>query len=394
MKLILFLLSLGIFSQVKTTPQETKSVPVEPKTTKEAKISTEETTPIETKTSSTEPKQSVENQPSSSPKTSSTFMGSSLIHMPSTEAIGKKNLDFRFNHRFNNAKNTLDDFFGFDGGANTQLSLDYGLSDKWSVGLARTSFFKTYELRTKYSLLSEKEGSPVSISLFAVVGQETSKQIIKYEPYINPPTTGIATIDSGIKQYANQYELTADDKRSFLGSILISKKIGIFSIQASPMFVHRNFIKNGLGNDRVGLDIGGRIKLTKRIDLTFEAIFLPKRDYVGDNYSYLDREGKFNTKTLTAEEINSQYNRQSDLAFIYTRNVLLDKKVQHYYTPFSIGLDIETGGHVFQLFVTNSRAIAHTQLLRGAEFDYGKKDWTVGFNIHRHFSFQDDEDLK
>ncbi len=384
MKLILFLFSLVIFSESKT---ETKSIPQDSKTTTETKISSEEKTPSETKTIP-------ETKSEYSPKTSSTFMGSSLIHMPSTEAIGKKNLDFRFNHRFNNAKNTLDDFFGFDGGANTQLSLDYGLSDKWSVGIARTSFFKTYELRTKYSLLSENNGSPVSVSLFVVVGQETSKQILKYEPYINPPTTGIPTLDSTIKQYANQYELTTDDKRSFLGSILVSKKIGIFSIQASPMFVHRNFVKNGLGNDRVGLDIGGRIKLTKRIDLTFEAIFLPKRDYVGDNYSYLDREGRFNSKTLTAEEINSQYNKQSDLAFVYTRNVLFDKKVQYYYTPFSIGLDIETGGHVFQLFVTNSRAIAHTQLLRGAEFDYGKKDWTVGFNIHRHFSFQDDDDLK
>jgi hypothetical protein len=57
-------------------------------------------------------------------------MGSSLIFMPSTEDIGKKNLVFRINHRFGNAKSGLRDFYGLDEGANTQLGLDYGLTDQ------------------------------------------------------------------------------------------------------------------------------------------------------------------------------------------------------------------------------------------------------------------------
>lgn len=73
----------------------------------------------------------------------STFLGSSLIHMPSTEEVGKNGLDFRFNHRFGNAKSTSYDFFGLDNGANTQLSLDYGLTDRITIGIARTSFQKT-----------------------------------------------------------------------------------------------------------------------------------------------------------------------------------------------------------------------------------------------------------
>jgi hypothetical protein len=326
-----------------------------------------------------------------SQKSNSTFMGSSLIHMPSTEDVGKKNLDFRFNHRFGNAKNTLDDFLGFDGGANTQLSLDYGLTDKLTVGIARTSAFKTYEARAKYRLFTQENNMPFTVSIFGVAGQETTEQYIKYDPYINLPTTSFPTIDSTIKQYANQYELTAADRRSYLGSILISRKFSDrISLQISPMFTHRNFVKKGLGNDRTGVDISGRIKITKRIDFTFAAIFSPKRDYVGDNYATADREGYYNTKNLTADEINNGLNRQFDLGTVYTRNVLLDKKVPYYYTPFSFGVDIETGGHVFQLFITNARALAHTQLLRGADFDYGKKDWTVGFNIHRYFSFADE----
>ena len=154
------------------------------------------------------------------------------------------------------------------------------------------------------------------------------------------------------------------------------------------MFVHRNFIKSQLGNDRTGIDIGGRIKITKRVDLTFEAIFTPKRDYQGASYYTEDRFTKYpGVNTLTGTEINQQYNNPQGLGYAAIRNIILDKPVNYYYVPMSLGVDIETGGHVFQLFVTNMRTIAHTQLLRGADFDYKKGDWTVGFNIHRYFSF-------
>lgn len=94
----------------------------------------------------------------------STFLGSSLIHMPSTEDVGKNGLDFRFNHRFGNAKSTSYDFFGLDNGANTQLSLDYGLTDRITIGIARTSFQKTYEARGKIRLLTQDSNFPVTIS--------------------------------------------------------------------------------------------------------------------------------------------------------------------------------------------------------------------------------------
>lgn len=331
----------------------------------------------------------------------STFMGSSLIHMPSTEDIGKDNLDFRFNHRFGNAKSTSEEFLGFDAGANTQLSLDYGITEKWSFGIARTSAYKTYEARTKYKLLNQDDSMPISLSFFGVFGQETTQQIIKYDPYINPPSVGnyvdlptpiISQTDGFIKQIGNEYELTQTDKRSYLASFLISRRFtDRISLQISPMYVHRNFVKSQLGNDRVGVDIGGRIKLFKRVDFTFEAIFSSKRDYKGNNYYAEDRYTLYpGMNTLSGDEINQLLGRTQDVGYVAARNLILDKPVSYYYVPFSFGLDIETGGHVFQLFVTNNRTIAHTQLLRGADFDFNKRDWTVGFNIHRYFSFASD----
>lgn len=105
----------------------------------------------------------------------SAFLGSSLIHMPSTEDVGKSGLDFRFNHRFGNAKSASYDFLGLDNGANTQLSLDYGLTDRITIGIARTSFQKTYEARGKIRLITQNSNFPITVSFFGVFWSRNGK---------------------------------------------------------------------------------------------------------------------------------------------------------------------------------------------------------------------------
>ncbi|RHX79718.1 DUF5777 family beta-barrel protein [Leptospira yasudae] len=320
----------------------------------------------------------------------SAFLGSSLIHMPSTEDVGKDGLDFRINHRFGNAKSTSYDFIGLDNGANTQLSLDYGLTDRITIGVARTSFQKTYEARGKVRLLTQDSNFPVTVSFFGVFGQETEEQERFYGPYLKV-STGLNTFDSEANKKLNTYELTYTDRQSTLASFLISKRFGdVFSLQLSPMFVHRNFVKDHISNDRTGLDVSFRIHLFKRLDFTFGTILTPKRDYIGDSYVTEDRKTKIGGVEYSASEINDLIARGRTIDAVIN-NILLSKPVEYMSVPLSFGVDFETGGHVFQLFVTNSRSIAHTQLLRGADYDYNKKEWTVGFNIHRYFSLESSE---
>lgn len=317
----------------------------------------------------------------------STFLGSSLIHMPSTEDVGKNGLDFRFNHRFGNAKSTSYDFFGLDNGANTQLSLDYGLTDRITIGIARTSFQKTYEARGKIRLLTQDSNFPVTISFFGVFGQETEEQSKFYGSYLKA-STGFPGFDSQLEKRLNTYELSYSDRQSSLASFLVSRRFGdVFSLQLSPMFVHRNFVKEHLSNDRTGLDVSFRIHVFKRLDFTFGTILTPKRDYIGDSYTAEDRKTKINGLEYSTSEANELIANGRTLDVIIN-NILLSKPVEYMSVPMSFGVDFETGGHVFQLFVTNSRSIAHTQLLRGADYDYDKKEWTLGFNIHRYFSLE------
>ncbi len=316
------------------------------------------------------------------------FKGPNLIHMPTVQPLQKDILNFVFNHRFGSAKSTLYDFLGLDKGANTQLSLDYGLTDKLSLGFSRVAAFKTYEARSKYFIVPQTNSFPVSIAIFGSVGVETEKQTANMGPYILPPSSGYPVVDEALKKKLNQYELSYTDRTSYLASVLISRRFGErFSLQASPMFVHRNFVKPGISNDRYGLSVGGKIQINKSFSFLFETLLSQKRDYIGENYASVDQAGYGSSTNLTATQINSSYYKNSDLAYVYLRNVYFDKPVPYYSIPLSAGLSYESGGHIYNVFVTNSRALAHTQLLRGADFDYKNREWTIGFNINRFFSF-------
>ena len=113
-----------------------------------------------------------------------------------------------------------------------------------------------------------------------------------------------------------------------------------FSFQISPTVVHRNLIKTREEKHNVwSIGAGGRLKLNKRI------------------------------------AINSEY--------IY---VLPDQLLSGYRNSFSIGVDIETGGHVFQLHFTNSTAMVEKGFIAETVGDWGDGGVHFGFNVSRVFT--------
>lgn len=115
-----------------------------------------------------------------------------------------------------------------------------------------------------------------------------------------------------------------------------------FSLQLVPTLVHRNLVDTRAEeNDVLALGIGSRLKLSKRTSLNLEYIYvLP--DQLGENY----------------------------------RNSL------------SLGFDIETGGHVFQLHFTNSTSMIEKGFVAETVGDWGNGDIHFGFNISRVFNIK------
>ena len=113
------------------------------------------------------------------------------------------------------------------------------------------------------------------------------------------------------------------------------------SLQLTPTLIHKNLTERiAEDNLQFVMAAGGRYKLTKRLSLNME----------------------YGLMTSRPEELN--YN-----------NLL------------SIGFDIETGGHVFQLHFTNSRTMLEHSFLTEATGDWSKGDIHFGFNISRVFDW-------
>lgn len=147
--------------------------------------------------------------------------------------------------------------------------------------------------------------------------------------------TGVATVDK---------EREFQDKLYYTAQVLIARKFGErLSLQLSPTYLYRT-MPDVTGDEKVVLavGIGGRFKLSKRVSLNGE-------------YFYTARE----KNTLTAP----------------------------YHDSMSFGVDIETGGHVFQLHFTNSLGMIEKQFIGETAGSWGKGDIHYGFNISRTFSF-------
>jgi hypothetical protein len=131
--------------------------------------------------------------------------------------------------------------------------------------------------------------------------------------------------------------------RSRLGyyyQTIIGRKFNsLFSLQLSPTLVHRNEVLANDDNDTYALGIGSRLKLSKRIAFVVD-------------YFYV-----FNG---------------------------LPKEQNH--NPLSVGIDIETGGHVFQLHFSNACGMNERAFITETAADWGKGEIKFGFNLSRVFT--------
>lgn len=114
------------------------------------------------------------------------------------------------------------------------------------------------------------------------------------------------------------------------------------SFQVMPTFLHRNLVTLASEpNSQLALGIGGRQKISKRISL------------------------------------NAEYYYQ-----------LTEYKLPGTTNSLSVGVDIETGGHVFQLHFTNSQGMSERTFISETTGEWSKGDIYFGFNISRVFTIR------
>jgi Membrane bound beta barrel domain (DUF5777) len=257
-----------------------------------------------------------------------TFKGTRLINLHTIETLTKGSLDFRISHRFGELNSGGENLWGLDGPATIRLGLDYSVTNKLVVGLGRTSYRQYFDGFVKYKLWQQQTGG----KKFSLVGIASVNVTGEKDPN---------KIVSGIDRYEN-----FSNRMAYMMQILVARKFSEkLSLQLAPTLVHYNLVDRANDkNDIFAIAASGRYKITRSLAITGEYIARPlKYTPVQDDY----------------------------------------------FDVLSIGLDIETGGHVFQLFFTNAFAINEVQLIPYTNSSWRDKGIRFGFNISRVFALGD-----
>jgi hypothetical protein len=280
-------------------------------------------------------------------KVSATFKFTRLINGHTNETIHKNELDFKVDHRFGDIAGSnggIRQFFGLDNSTDVRIAFEYGLSDRLNIGLARskgaTSVQQLYEGSIKYRLIEQTVDNhvPLAITLFG------SNTIAAVEANREDPSAATA--------YRN-----FSDRMNYVAQMIIARKFNAnFSFIISPTYVHRNFTVFRDQNDLFAIGAGGRAKLSKRMALVVD-YFVPLRNRADKNY-------------------------------------LQQVSGRKFYNPLGVGLEMETGGHVFHLNFTNATAIQEMQFIPETTSSWLKGQYRWGFSISRRFSFSKEQKQK
>src|SRR5450631_101101 len=94
-----------------------------------------------------------------------TFKALYIVNMKTIEAPAAGALNVEIQHRFGTINTGAYNLWGLDF-ATLRLGLDYGITDRLSVGIGRSSYLETFDGYLKYKLLRQSENTmPVSVSL-------------------------------------------------------------------------------------------------------------------------------------------------------------------------------------------------------------------------------------
>jgi hypothetical protein len=268
-----------------------------------------------------------------SPKPERNAFESSILLENQTDVVyQKKTLQFNIQHRFGAVNNGSSDLWGLFAASNIRLGLDYTLSDRLGIGfgLSKINVTNPYiDLNVKYKIL---------------------RQMSSGWPWVNLTYFGNMAIDT---QNGDNFD-KGSHRMSYFHEGIMSRRISYkFSVQASLQYSHFNAVDTLYENDMFGISIGARYKVSAQTSIILEW-----------TEPTLEHDHKYATGSW--------------------------KKDTGPYRNVSVGVEINTGAHSFQIFATTYRSI-----LPQYNLHYNTNEWfpevdgetklgfMLGFNMTR-----------
>jgi hypothetical protein len=272
-----------------------------------------------------------------------TFKDRRVINTQSVETLPKRKLDVRIMHRFgdlagrNGGEPT---FFGLELAEDVAIGAEYGLTDNITLGFFRakgaggvprgpSGLRQLWNLIGKYRILRQSDDGLMPFTL-TVVGMTTfsSAQKVELQPDQDP------AIIQNFPEFNHRFAYNVQ--------LLLARKFSPgFSLQLIPAYTHRNLV------------------------------------------AFNDQNGIFSMGVATRVQISKVFGIVADATFPFSDLRTTDND---FYPAIGIGLEIETGGHVFQVNFTNATGIMETDFIPYTTSNWLEGQYRLGFTISRTFN--------
>ena len=262
-----------------------------------------------------------------------TFRHTRIINSHSVETLPARKLDFRIVHRFGDLAGVnggWPTFYGLENASDVSIGFEYGLSNRITAGINRA-----------------KGAGPLKQNINTLLKAKIMAQ--EYNGNIPFTVTAVGMLSystmqkSNIEGTLNFFEKGSHRLTSHFGLHVARKFSDRLSAQFNAQWTYRNLVLTGDENELVSIGGGLRAQLGKSIAILIDSTF-----------------------PILSELRNTDNN---------------------YYPSLGIGLEFDTsGGHVFQLNLTNARGISETDYIPYTRSNWTDGEYRLGFTISRLFN--------
>lgn len=249
------------------------------------------------------------------------FHSTNIIGLPTSNGLGQGRFEFEISHRFlPTLKDGYEDLFGFDGPVRMRIALGYAVTNRLMVTLGRSNIDDNVDLWFKYQLLQATgKGSTPIKAAFRIGGAFNPVETFRFDELGNTFTRA--------KKHKRHYQ--------YYGQLIIDfKPLSRLAVGLIPSYLYNRDIR------------------TKDIDNSF-VLGTHSQLFLSNLWSVV---GEWSI-------------------------ILTDKDGWH--NPGAVGLELETGAHIFELFVTNQVRMNPAQYLAGSSDPFGTDNLRLGFMINR-----------
>ncbi len=243
-----------------------------------------------------------------------------LVDFPTTKTPTKGAFEYYIHHRFGTFENGWSDLLGIYAPSNIRIGLNYGLTQRISIGFGTEKNHKMQEFNLAYRIFDQTRSNkiPVAIMYYGNVVIDARNESVFGVNY----------------QGSNRF--------SYFSQLLISRKFSnALTVHTAVSFSHFNAVDSLLEHDKIAWHLGGRMKLWSDNSFIFE-------------YS------------LPLEPNN------------FAEHVELTNPPK---AGLSLGFEFGTSTHAFQVFVSNYQEIVPQQNVSFNQNDFGDGEILIGFNM-------------